>query len=63
MRERVKFAYSFESKAKLVDKENKQIQQHEKDFENHVKPVMLETERRKSHAQEKAAQIRISKAR
>ena len=61
MRERIKFAYSFESKAKLMGKENKEIQQHENDFEKQVKPVMLETERRKSHAQEKAAQIRISR--
>jgi len=60
MKGEVKFEYSFESKARLVAKENDDIKQYEKEFEQNVKPVMEETERRKSDAQEKAAHIRIS---
>ena len=60
MKEEVKFQYSFEGKARLVGKQSREIQQYEKDFETRVKPVMVETERRKSHAQEQAAHIRIS---
>ena len=60
MKNEVKFEYSFESKARIIKKESKDMQQYEDDFEKSVKPVMRDTERRKSYAQEKAAQIRIS---
>lgn len=60
MKQHIKFEYSFEKKAKILERESTEMKKYEQEFETQVKPAMQQIEKRKSRAHEKAAMIRIS---
>lgn len=60
MKQNTKFEYSFEKKARILQRESTEMEKYAQEFETRVKPAMQQIEKRKSRAHEKAATIRIS---
>ena len=60
MTQKIKVEYSFESKAEILDKQSEEIKEYESYFKNDILPEILEIEKRKIKARERAYRIYVS---
>ena len=59
MKKEIKIKYSFEARAKELNKDSEELQAYARFFDENIYPEMVEIEKRKNKAVEEAYKIRV----
>lgn len=60
MKRETRFAYSFEGKAEILDRDSETLREYEAYFEEKILPEIKEIEKEKTESRKVAYQIRVS---